>query len=106
MSRHLTTFTGDVLYLDTTVPYALLRSLDPAVRKLFGRIETGELHAYTSVLTFDELTYRLLLALIRDRYGGSALDKLRAAEVQMISEFYPQIATALARLRTFPNSLW
>lgn len=71
MSKPLTTFAGDVLYLDTMIPYALLRGLEPAARILFTRIETGELHAYTSVLTFDELTYRLLLALIRERYGGS-----------------------------------
>lgn len=55
MSKPLTTFAGDVLYLDTMIPYALLRGLDPAARILFTRIETGELHAYTSVLTFDEV---------------------------------------------------
>jgi predicted nucleic acid-binding protein len=103
MSQPLTAFAGTALYLDTMIPYALLRGIDPTVRTLFARIEAGELQAYTSVLTFDELIYRMLLALIRDRYGGSPLDRLRDNEMQLISEFYPQLAPHLARLRTFPN---
>ena len=103
MSESLASFTGAVLYLDTMIPYALLRGLDPAARDLFARIETGELQAYTSVLTFDELAYRMLLALIRDQYDGSPLEQLRDNEEQMIAQFYPQIAPHLARLRTFPN---
>jgi predicted nucleic acid-binding protein len=103
MSESLASFTGAVLYLDTMIPYALLRGLDPAARDLFARIERGELQAYTSVLTFDELAYRMLLALIRDQYGGSPLEHLRDNEEQMIAQFYPQIAPHLARLRTFPN---
>lgn len=73
MSRPLADFRGDALYLDTMILYALLRGLEPTARILFGRIQAGELIAYTSVLTFDELTYRLLLALIRDHYGKSPL---------------------------------
>lgn len=67
------------------------------------RVESGQLRAYTSVLTFDELTYRLLLAMVRDRYGGSPLDKLRRQESAMIEEFYPQIAPHLAQLQSMPN---
>jgi len=103
MSRSLAAFSGDVLYLDTMVPYALLRGIDSAAQELFTRIESGELRAYTSVLTFDELTYRLLLALIRDHYGGSPLERLRDEETRMIAEFYPQLAPHLARLKGFPN---
>ena len=103
MSEPLTNFTGTTLYLDTMIPYALLRGIDPVARTLFERIEAGELRAYTSVLTFDELTYRLLLALIRDHYSGSPLEHLRDNEEQMIAQFYPQLAPHLARLRTFPN---
>jgi predicted nucleic acid-binding protein len=103
MSDPLATFTGETLYLDTTILYTFLRSPALTVRELFVRIEAGELRAYTSVLTFDELTYRMLLALIRDRYGGSPLDRLREHEVQMIAEFYPQLAPHLAQLRSFPN---
>jgi len=103
MSKPLSAFSGDTLYLDITVLYALLRGIEPGVRSLFARIEGGELRAYTSVLTFDELAYRMLLALIRDRYGSSPLDRLRDQERQMIEEFYPQLAPHLHQLRTFPN---
>lgn len=103
MSKLLTSFAGSTLYLDTMIPYALLRGLDPAARDLFARIEAAELQAYTSVLTFDELAYRMLLALIRDHYGGSPLEQLRDNEPQMIAQFYPQIAPHLSHLRAFPN---
>jgi len=63
-SRSWTDFTGKTLYLDTMIFYAFLRT--EVAKPLFARIETGYLEAYTSVLTFDELTYKLLLALIRD----------------------------------------
>lgn len=45
MSEPLAHFTGSVLYLDTMMPYALLRGIDPAARTLFARIEAGELRA-------------------------------------------------------------
>jgi len=41
MSELLASFTGATLYLDTMIPYALLRGLEPAARDLFARIETG-----------------------------------------------------------------
>lgn len=103
MSKRIEDFAGRTIYLDTMIPYALLRGLDTTVQTLFTRIRSGELIAYTSVLTFDELTYRLLLALIRDHYDGSPLDRLRNEEEKMIAEFYPQLASHLAQLRTFPN---
>jgi predicted nucleic acid-binding protein len=103
MSKPLSAFAGEALYLDTTVLYALLRGIEPGVQVLFTRIEHAELRAYTSVLTFDELAYRMLLALIRDRYGSSPLDHLRDQEPQMIAEFYPRLAPYLQQLRTFPN---
>lgn len=103
MSLRLADFSGDALYLDTMVPYALLRGLDSVAQSLFSRIEQGELQAFTSVLTFDELAYRTLLALIRDNYSGSPLDQLRQHEEAMITEFYPQLAPKLEHLRNFPN---
>ncbi len=103
MSGSITDFDGDRLYLDTMIPYALLRSLDPSVQALFERIERGEIRAYTSVLTFDELSYRLLLAAVRDTHTGSPLDHLRRNEAAIIQQFYPPIAVQLAHLRTFPN---
>ena len=86
MSLTLDRFTGAAVYLDTMLPYALLRGVEPAAKALFERIEQGALTAYTSALTFDELAYRLLLALIRDHYGGAPLDLLRADEVRLIAE--------------------
>jgi len=103
MSMSLAEFRDTTLYLDTMIPYALLRNIEPAATVLFERVKAGELHAYTSVLTFDELAYRLLLALIRERYDGSPLDHLRDHKGQVIAEFYPKLAPALARLRVFPN---
>ena len=76
MTAPLAAFTGSVIYLDTMLPYMLLRGVDPAVKHFFKRIEEGDFAAYTSALTFDELAYRLLLALIKDRYGSSPLDRL------------------------------
>lgn len=92
MTIPLSEFTGNALYLDTMLPYALLRGIDKAAKRLFIRIENGEIIAYTSVLTFDELIYRLLLALIRERYAGSPFDRLRENEERMIAEFFPVIA--------------
>jgi len=103
MSQHIANFSGDAVYLDTMIPYALLRGIDHVAKSLFHRIRKGELKAYTSVLTFDELAYRLLLALIKDRYGGSPLEKLRHEEEEMIRRFYPMIAPQLLRLHRFPH---
>jgi len=103
MSSPLTNFSGSALYLDTMIPYALLRGLDPTVQQFFARIQTGQIQAFTSVLTFDELAYRLILALIRDHYGASPLEHLRKNEEKMIAQFYPSISLHLTQLRNFPN---
>jgi len=103
MSALLSTFDGQAIYLDTMLPYALLRGIDPAVKSFFARIEQGAIRAYTSVLTFDELAYRLILALIKDRYDGSPLDRLRDDEEKMLAEYVPAIAPWLRQLRDFPN---
>lgn len=103
MSKPVTDFTGEAVYLDTMIPYALLRGIEPAAQVLFARIQKGELSAHTSVLTFDELAYRLLLALVRDHYDGSPLEQLRSQEEKMIADFYPRLAPNLTQLRTFPN---
>ena len=95
-SRPWTDFAGRALYLDTMIFYAFLRT--EVAKPLFTRIEMGSLEAYTSVLTFDELTYKLLLALIRDNYPGSPLEHLRDQEEAMIAEFYPRLAPLLGQL--------
>lgn len=100
-SQPLSDFTGQSLYLDTMIFYIFLRTTEPAAKALFAQIETGDIHAYTSVLTFDELTYRLLLGLIRDHYPGSPLEKLRAEEKSMLAEFSPQLAPLLKQLLAY-----
>jgi predicted nucleic acid-binding protein len=103
MSSQINEFQGDTLYLDTMILYLFLRLQDSATEPLMRRIQVGEIRAYTSVLTFDELVYRLLLTLIRDKYGGSPLDRLRQDERSMIAEFHPFIEPKLLRLQDFPN---
>ncbi len=103
MSHSLANFNESQIYLDTMVPYALLRGLDPTVQTFFARIEKGEFQAYTSVLTFDELAYRMLLALIRDNHAGSPFTHLRQNEENIIAKYYPKIAPRLENLRQFPN---
>ena len=103
MSQPLDRFVGQAVYLDTMLPYALVRGVEPEAKAFFNRIEQGNLSAYTSALTFDELAYRRVLALIRDPYNGSPLDLLRAEEVRLMSEFAPTVTAHLRRLRHFPN---
>ncbi len=88
----LSAFTDGSIYLDTVLPYSLLRSVDESVKPLFQRIERGELCAYTSVLTFDELAYRLLLAFFKDHHSGSPLERLRDEEEKMPTEFAQQVS--------------
>lgn len=49
MSKPVAGFAGDALYLDTTVPYALLRGIEPAARELFARIQAHEFITYISL---------------------------------------------------------
>jgi hypothetical protein len=91
MIQPVATFRGQILYLDTMIPYALLRNIDAAsVKNLFHRLQQGEFQAFTSVLTFDELAYRLLLAAIRDNHPGNPLNHLRQDETKMIAAYSPQ----------------
>ncbi|MBI3943686.1 MAG: hypothetical protein HY326_11790 [Chloroflexi bacterium] len=61
MTAPLSGFSGSTIYLDTMLPYAFLRGIDPGVKAFFDRLESGDITAFTSVLIFDELAYRLLL---------------------------------------------
>ncbi|NTW36982.1 MAG: type II toxin-antitoxin system VapC family toxin [Syntrophobacteraceae bacterium] len=54
-------------------------------------------------LSFNDLAYRLILALIRDKYGGSPLDHLRARETDILKEMASAVVPRLQLLRTFPN---
>jgi predicted nucleic acid-binding protein len=106
MIQPLSAFTSGTIYLDTMILYTFLRvdaQVRPVLRSFFARIEQREIIAYTSTLTFDELAYRLLLALIKDNYSGSPLDYLRKNEVKAMAEFYPVLVPQLQHLRRFPN---
>ena len=103
MNQHLNWQAVVAFYVDTMVFYDHLRATEPATIAFFDRVKQGDLFALTSVLTFDELAYRVLLAHIRDKYAGSPLDHLRHKEAQMIAEFYPSISPVLRRLQAFPN---
>lgn len=103
MSQPLSNFRGDSIYLDTMVFYAVLRACHRSAHVLLKQIEAGVYHAYTIALTFDELAYRMLLALIRDKYGKSPQDHLRQNQGRVIAEFYPQIERLLHQLLLLPN---
>lgn len=103
MTTQLENFTGNGIYLDTMLPYALLRGIEPRVQTFFRRLELGEVEAFTSVLTFDELAYRLLLALIKDQYAGSPLEQLRNNEIALLTQFAPKVSSQLNQLRMFPH---
>lgn len=103
MSRHINELTQGNVYLDTMILYNTLRMVNTDVAGLFQRIEDGMLQAFTASLTFDEVAYRLLLGLIRDKYGKSPLDRLRQEQDAMIDEFYSLIEPQLVALQHFPN---
>lgn len=103
MSGRIHELTEGNVYLDTMILYNNLRMSNTDVAGLFQRIEDGVLQAFTASLTFDELAYRLLLGLIRDKYSKSPLDRLRQAQTAMIDEFYALIEPQLSTLQHFPN---
>jgi predicted nucleic acid-binding protein len=102
LATPLKQYTGSAIYIDTILPYMLLRGV-PESLPFFERIERGEFRAFTSVLTFDELAYRLILAFVKDRYGGSPLDRLRDEEEKIMTEFAPVVTSLLDRLRGLAN---
>jgi uncharacterized protein len=106
MSQSVTQFRDKQLYLDTMVFYALLRNIDKKpTEAVFRRIERGDWQAYTSVLTFDELAYRLLLALVKENHVGNPLEHMRHRETEMIATHYPEIAIQITRIQQLNNLL-
>ncbi|MEM7533924.1 MAG: type II toxin-antitoxin system VapC family toxin [Chloroflexota bacterium] len=99
MSLDITKFSDSEIYVDTMIFYLFLRGTDPNVKKFFQQIRAQKFTAYTSVLTFDELSYKMLLASIRDKYPGSPLNYMRNDEVKMIAEFYPTLRPMIERLQ-------
>ena len=108
MSQPVANFKEGALYLDAMIPYALLRQIDAEIVKaLFHRIQSGEIEAFTSALTFDELAYRLLLAAIRDNHPGNPLQNLRQNESHLISGYAPESPLNWKSCETSPiSSLW
>jgi hypothetical protein len=49
----------------------------PTIERFLQRVIRGDIIAYVSLLTIDELYYRLLLALIKEHAGRNPLDVLR-----------------------------
>jgi predicted nucleic acid-binding protein len=96
---------GDI-YVDTNFLYHFLRPIPEYRQKIlafFQRVEGGKIHAFTCVITFDELAYRILLALIKDKYGSNPTGLLRDQTRAMLKEFYPKVQEVLLVLKSLPN---
>lgn len=96
---------GDI-YLDTNFLYHFLRPIPEYRREIlafFQKIAEGRIRAFTCVGTFDELAYRILLALIKDKYGGNPIGLLRKRTRAMLKEFYPKTQGVLLLLESLPN---
>jgi hypothetical protein len=63
----------------------------------------GDVTVYTSILTMDELFYRLLLARVKEIYERNPLDVLREEAEGAIKRCSPDIETALRKLIRLPH---
>ena len=97
---------GGRVYVDVNVFYMYLRS-DPehisSIRAFLERIACGDITAYASVLTMDELFYRLLLARVKDTYEHNPLDVLRENTEEAVERCSPEIEAALRKLVRLPH---
>jgi predicted nucleic acid-binding protein len=103
MILSISQFRGPTIYVDTMVFHLFLRTKNPVIESVMNSAQKGEFTLYTSVLTFDELAYRLLLARIRDLYPGNPLEQLRQDGRKLTAQLYPDISVSLARLQTLSN---
>lgn len=96
---------GEV-YCDVNVFYMFLRR-DPVhhatIRAFFKRMVGSEIEVYTSVLTMDELFYRLLLAKVKETYDRNPLDVLGEDLIEAITRCADDVKQALARLVGLPH---
>ncbi len=94
------------VYVDTNVLYMYLRA-DPAhlptIECFLQRVVRGDIAAYISLLTLDELYYRLLLALIKEHTGRSPLDVLRDDLPGTVARYSNGITGALRKLMGLPH---
>lgn len=94
------------VYVDTNVLYMYLRADAvhlPTIESFLRRVIRGEIAAYVSVLTLDELYYRLLLALVKERTGRNPLDVLRGDLPGVVLKYCDQISGTLKKLIGLPN---
>jgi len=85
MTTPLSAFTGNVIYLDTMLPYMLLRGVDPAVKHFFQQIERGDLPHLTIL---DVLASDLeVLNEVMVQYHLRPRDALHLAAMQRIGCF-------------------
>ncbi len=75
----------------------------PIIRQFLGRMVQGDIEAYTSILTMDELFYRLLLARAKEIYRRNPLDVLREDTGGAITKCGAEIEIALQRLVRLPH---
>lgn len=94
------------VYVDTNVLYMYLRA-DPAhlptIERFLQRVVRGDIIAYVSLLTMDELYYRLLLALVKEHTGRNPLDVLRDDVSGTVARHSDAITTALRKLAGLPH---
>lgn len=94
------------IYVDTNVLYMYLRADPvhlPTIERFLQRMVQGDIVAYLSLLTLDELYYRLLLALIKEHAGRNPLDVLRDDVPEAVTRYSDGITIALRKLVGLPN---
>jgi len=94
------------VYVDTNVLYMYLRADPvylPTIERFLQRVVQGDIVAYVSLLTMDELYYRLLLALVREGTGRNPLDVLRDDVPGTVARYGGGITTVLHKLMGLPN---
>jgi predicted nucleic acid-binding protein len=94
------------VYVDANVFYMYLRPDPvhlPMIRRFLGRMVQGDIEAHTSILTMDELFYRLLLARVKDVYKCNPLNVLREDTSGAIAKCGGKIEVALRRLVQLPH---
>jgi predicted nucleic acid-binding protein len=94
------------VYVDTNVLYMYLRTDPvhlPTIECFMQRVIRGDLVAHISLLTMDELYYRLLLALVKDRTRRNPLDILRGDVPGTVAQHSDGITTVLRKLVGLPH---
>jgi len=94
------------VYVDTNVLYMYLRADAmhwPTIERFLQHVIRGEITAYVSVLTLDELYYRLLLALIKEHPGRNPLDALRGDLPGVVLKYCDQISVTLRKFMGLPH---